>query len=128
MDEESGSKVSAEVIKELRNDFTFFVASSILKTLALNSTNPKEFIRDIVWKWREMQVNTLGAAVSDMERKMSADEEFNQIFGEMMKKANRAQREVLVSSIRMFCDNVEKILVSGLDTLGFEKEEEDFTK
>lgn len=119
--------VSGEALRELRNDFTFFVAMSVLKSMAVTTADPKKFVQDMVWRWREMQVNALGMAASEMENKLLSDEEFNSIFGEFMKKVNKAQREVLVSSIRMFCDNVEKLLVANLDSPEVEKGEEDFT-
>jgi hypothetical protein len=119
--------VSGEALRELRNDFTFFVAMSVMKSMAVTTPDPKKFVRDMVWKWREMQVNALGVAASEMEKKMFSDEEFNSIFGEFMKKINKAQREVLVSSIRMFCDNIEKLLVSSLDAPEENKEEEEFS-
>jgi hypothetical protein len=118
--------VSGEALRELRNDFTFFVAMSVLKTMAVLTEDPKKFMRDMVWKWRELQINALGTIASEMEKKMFADEEFNAIFGEFMKKVNKAQRELLVSSIRKFCDSIEKVLVDSVDETKEKENEEEF--
>lgn len=118
--------VSGEALRELRNDFTFFVAMSVLKTMAVLTEDPKKFMRDMVWKWRELQINALGTIASEMEKKMFADEEFNAIFGECMKKINKAQRELLVSSIRKFCDSIEKVLVDSVDETKEKENEEEF--
>lgn len=119
--------INGEALRELRNDFTFFVAMSMLKFMAMSVENPKQFIQDMIWKWREMQINALGLAVSEREKKMFSSEAFNNVFGEIMKEVNKAQREVLVSSIRTFCDSIEKLLVTSIDNQDQEKDNEDFT-
>ena len=126
MDEKKDPNVSAEVMRELRNDFTFFVSMSMLKSLAVSSPEPASFIKDIIWKWRELQVNALGMIVADHENKMFFDAEFNELFGDLLKKINRAQRETMIASIRAFCDSMEKVLISNLDSQT-EGKEEDFT-
>jgi hypothetical protein len=127
MDDKPEAKVNVEVLRELRNDFTFFVAMSVLKSMAVSVPDPKTFIKDVIWKWRELQVSAMGALMSNSENKLFSDPDFNELFGEMMKKITRSQRESLVSSIRLFCESLEKVLISSFDDEGGEKEENGFT-
>lgn len=126
MDAKPSDNVSMDAMRELRNDFTFYVSMSLLKTMAIQTEDPKKFMRDLVWKWREMQITALGMAVSMAEKNIASDEEFAQIFGDVLKKLNKAQREVLVASIRDFCETIEKVLVNSMDSNDAEKESEEF--
>lgn len=115
MESLEGKKVSAEVIRELRNDFNFFITMLILKSMALSSPDPKKFVRDMIWKWREVQVMSFGSAATEVEKRMFSNDIFNNIFGDFMKERNKTQREILVTSIRAFCDNIEKIIIDSID-------------
>jgi len=118
-------KVNSEVIKELRDDFTFFIASSMLKTVALNSPDPQNFVKEVVWKWREQQVNALGIMVASLERKLKENSDLYGLFGEVAKQASKERRESIITNLRIFSDSIEKILLSGLNEAAKEKEEED---
>lgn len=126
MDKPDVSGVANELMRELRNDFTFFVTMSVLKTMAVASPDAKQFMRDIVWKWREAQVTALGSAAAELEKKMLADEMLKSLFGDLVRKYNKAQREILVTSIRTFCDTVEKLLVTSVEDGDAPKEEGEF--
>jgi len=128
MDEKPEDKANPEALRELRNDFTFFIAMSMLKSMAVSTVDPKAFVQEIILKWRELQVNALSMASASINSKMFSDPKFNELFGDLMQKYNRIQRETLISSIRMFCDHIEKVLLT--DTEGFtpKDESEDFLK
>ena len=126
MSEKDEDEVNPEVARELRNDFAFFVSMSLLRNLAMQMEDPKGFMKELIWKWREGQINTVAVAAKELEKKASSDELFNAIFGEYLKKAKIAQREVLVTSVRGFCSMLEKALIGSIENDGKPKEGEEF--
>jgi len=115
-DKEIG-EFSIEAVKELRNDFTFFVSMSLLKMMAATSPEPKKFLKDVLLKWREKQVQALHLVATEMDKRMSEDEDFEEIFGAVMRKASKVQRGVMIECIRKFCDTVETALVDSMDDM-----------
>lgn len=116
MGEENVGEFSAETLKELRNDFTFFVAMSLLKTLAAGTPDSKKFIKEIVLKWREKQVQALHMVSAEMDRRMFEDSDFEEVFGAVIRQANKAQRGAMIDSIRKFCDTVEEALITSMES------------
>lgn len=116
MGNEELGEFSTETIRELRNDFTFFIAMSMLKTMAASAPNAKKFIQEIIWKWREKQVQALHLVATEMDRRMLEDEEFAKLFGPVMKQANKAQRGMMIDCIRQFCDTMEEALVTSMES------------
>ena len=107
---------STEMIRELRNDFTFFIAMSMLKIMASSTPDAKKFIREVVWKWREKQVQALHIVASEMDKRMFEDKEFSELFGPVMRQVNKTQRGVMIDCIRKFCDTMEEALVASMSS------------
>ena len=124
MNDKEIGEFSIEAIKELRNDFTFFVATSLLKMMATTSTEPKKFLKDVVLKWREKQVQALHLVATEMDKRMFEDEEFEDLFGSVMRKASLVQRETMIECIRKFCDTIEKALTDSMDEMKNGQEED----
>lgn len=115
--------VTAEVMRELRNDFTFFTAMSMFKTMAMMSGDPKKFIKEMVWKWREAQINALSTAAVEMEKRMREDKDLTNMLGVNLDKVNKTQREILVMAVRTFCESIETLLITSMDVGGEQLEE-----
>lgn len=116
MENEVIEGLNTDTIRELRNDFTFFVTMSMLKTMAASTPNPEKFIREVIWKWREKQVQALHIVSSEMDKRMFEDEEFSKVFGPIIKQMNKTQRGTMIECIRKFCDTIEETLVASMSS------------
>lgn len=125
MEEKSEELVNVEVIREMKNDFTFFIAMSMLKTMALSAPDPKTYIKDVIWKWRESQVAMMGALISEAHNRMLSDPLLSNLFGELIGSINKEQRESIIKNIRLFSDTLEKALTSTLGEEGGDSKEKE---
>jgi hypothetical protein len=101
--------------KTLRDDFTFFVTMSMMKSFAMSTDDPQNFIRSMILMWRNEQVMSLHLLTSEVEKAMFAEPAIANVLGDVIKGHNKKRRGEMIEVIRNFCAAIETSLIQSLD-------------